>query len=127
MLFRVQTPPCSHGGSHFALRSKTNPTATPRGASEPAEQTLTRATIKKLRRKSVDLCSKQPMVVFPPLVWLQERKKRGGGRRLFPPHGEASAGRGPGEAAHWAGRAGPHGGLADDRLVVSWTISGNYK
>lgn len=44
MLLRMQIPPCSHGGSHFALGSKTNPTATPRGASEPAEQTPTRAT-----------------------------------------------------------------------------------
>lgn len=44
MLLRMQIPACSHGGSHFALGSKTNPTATPRGASEPAEQTPRRAT-----------------------------------------------------------------------------------
>lgn len=44
MLLRMQIPPCSHGGSHFALGSKTNPSATPRGASEPAEQIPTRAT-----------------------------------------------------------------------------------
>lgn len=42
MLLRMQIPACSHGGSHFALGSKTNPTATPRGASERAALTLTR-------------------------------------------------------------------------------------
>lgn len=40
----MHTPECSHAGSHIALGSKTNPTTTPRGASEPAEQTPERAT-----------------------------------------------------------------------------------
>lgn len=64
MLLRMQIPACSHGGSHFALGSKTNPTATPRGASEPAEQMPTRAN--KAANSTVE-----PTEVMFGLVWSQ--------------------------------------------------------
>ena len=53
MLFRMQTPACWHGGSHVAFGSKTNPTATPLGGSERAEQSPVR--VSKEARRTVEL------------------------------------------------------------------------
>lgn len=41
VLFRMQMPACLHGGSQVALGSKMKGTATPRGESDLAAQTLT--------------------------------------------------------------------------------------
>lgn len=54
----MHTPACSHGGSHFALGSKTKPSATPRGASEPAETKATR----EARHRTAEPRPAKPMV-----------------------------------------------------------------
>ncbi len=72
MLFRMQIPACSHGGSHFALGSKTNPSATPRGASERAEQTPTRAA--KEAKSTAEPRPTEPM--FEVVLPLEKRHRR---------------------------------------------------
>lgn len=71
----MQIPACSHGGSHFALGSKTNPTATPRGASEPAEQTPTRAN--KAANSTVEPTEVMSGLILSQLGRVGNRQKAG--------------------------------------------------
>lgn len=132
MLLRMQIPACSHGGSHFALGSKTNPTATPRGASEPAAQTPAMATTEP-RRRSVEPRPGTPMILSLRTVeWKKGRGRRqrereaeegdGGGSPLrsteTPPHvaPAAAGGETPPQAGSAPGGAGKAGRGGAGRL-----------